>query len=50
MFFSFGVQLIGAFCYPSSWEKSPVDVDLHHERLWDWRDNELTRCLAEGVQ
>ena len=48
--FSFAVQLVGAFCYPSSWETTPVDVDQHHERLWDLRDSELTRCLSEGIK
>jgi hypothetical protein len=23
------------------------DVNRAHERLWDWRDSELTRCLRE---
>ncbi len=41
------VQLIGAYCFPSSWSFKPVDVDSHHERLWDWRDNELAHCLVE---
>ena len=41
------VQAIGAFCYPSTWNKAPANVDLHHERLWDWRDSELSRCLIE---
>ncbi len=41
------VQLIGAFCYPSSWNLEPRNVDTHHERLWDWRDTELSRCLIE---
>jgi hypothetical protein len=45
--FSIGVHAIGAFCYPSSWNMSPANVDLHHERLWDWRDTELSRCLIE---
>jgi hypothetical protein len=44
---SIAVQLIGAFCYPSSWNLEPRNVDLHHERLWDWRDTELSRCLIE---
>jgi hypothetical protein len=48
--FSIGVQLIGAFCYPSSWNSKPHDVDLHHERLWDWRDTELSRCLIESFR
>jgi len=41
------VQLIGAYCFPSSWNLEPVNVDFRHERLWDWRDNELSRCLVE---
>ena len=45
--FSIAVQLIGAFCYPSSWNLQPRNVDLHHERLWDWRDTELSRSLIE---
>ncbi len=45
---SIGVQSIGAFCYPSSWNMMPLNVDLHHERLWDWRDTELSRCLIES--
>jgi hypothetical protein len=47
--FAVAVQVIGAFGAPSSWAYLPANVDLHHERLWDWRDTELTRCLAETV-
>jgi hypothetical protein len=43
-----GVQLLGAFCYPSTWNRSPINVDQAHERLWDWHDTELTRCWREG--
>ncbi|WP_406698859.1 hypothetical protein V5E97_08235 [Singulisphaera sp. Ch08] len=45
---SIALQTIGAFYYPSSWNLGPPNVDLHHERLWDWRNNELRRCLQEG--
>ncbi len=45
--FSIVLQSIGAFCYPSSWNLHPQNVDLRHERLWDWRDTELSRCLIE---
>jgi hypothetical protein len=45
---SIAIQCIGAFCYPSMWNQRPVNVDLHHERLWDWRDTELSRCLSEA--
>jgi hypothetical protein len=47
---SIAVQIIGAFCYPSSWNLHPRDVDLHHERLWDWRDTELSRCVIETLK
>jgi hypothetical protein len=47
---SVAVQVVGAFCYPSSWNDSPGDVDRHHERLWDWRDTELSRCLTEAMK
>jgi len=45
--FAIAVQTVGAFCYPSSWNHMPENVDLRHERLWDWHDTELTRCLKE---
>ena len=45
--FSIGVQGLGAFCYPSSWNNRPGNIDQQHERLWDWRDSDLTRCLLE---
>jgi len=43
---SIGVQMIGALYYPSTWNMDPVNVDLAHDRLWDWRDTELWRCLT----
>jgi hypothetical protein len=48
--FSIGVQGIGACCYPSSWNLQPRNVDLHHERLWDWRDTEISRSLNEKLR
>lgn len=42
-----GVQSLGAACYPSSWNKTPINVDQAHERLWDWHDTELTRMIEE---
>ncbi len=44
------IQTIGAFCYPSSWNVDPIDIDRAPERAWNWTDSELTRCLREGVQ
>lgn len=45
---SVAVQVIGAVCYPSTWNQVPANVDFARERLWDWRDTELLRCLSEG--
>jgi len=46
--FSVALQAIGAFYYPSSWNRIPVSVDVRHERLWDWRDSQLLRLLRNG--
>jgi hypothetical protein len=43
------VQAIGAFLYPSGWNLTPTNVDTHHERLWDWSDTELSRCLIDAL-
>jgi hypothetical protein len=26
------------------WNSDPADVDLNHERLWQWRDPQFVRC------
>lgn len=39
----------GAFCYPNdAWNTDPESADLHHERLWDWSDNQIARCWERG--
>jgi len=45
---SIAIQVIGAFYSPSSWNLSPKNIDTHHERLWEWTDHELLRCVKEG--
>ncbi|MFO0952168.1 MAG: hypothetical protein U0835_13665 [Isosphaeraceae bacterium] len=45
---SVAVQSVGAFLFPSGWNLTPADVDTHHERLWHWLDNEVTRCLYQS--
>jgi hypothetical protein len=42
------LQAIGAFCFPSTWNSKPKDVNQHPGRLWDWADCEPVRCLREG--
>lgn len=37
----------GAF-FTNTWNTSPVDVDHHHERLWDWHDLQIRRAWASG--
>ena len=46
--FSVAIEMIGAFYFPSTWNAQPADINLAHERLWDWSDTELSRCLREG--
>ena len=47
---SIALQAVGAFCYPSTWNFVPNDTDLHHERFWDWRDTEVSRCVKEWLE
>jgi hypothetical protein len=49
IFLSVAIHAIGAFCYPSTWNFYPTDIDLDHKRLWDWRDTELSRCVKESL-
>ncbi len=46
--FSAGVEILGTFVYPSSWQDPPPDFDGTTHRFWDWSDNELTRCIVEN--
>jgi hypothetical protein len=47
---SMGIQAIGAACYPAGeWNGLPRDVDLAHERLWDWRDSQIIRTVSAGT-
>jgi hypothetical protein len=48
--FSVGLQAIGALCYPSNWCAVPSNVDLDRDRLWDWCDTEVSRCLSQGLR
>jgi hypothetical protein len=39
---------IGAFVYPAEqWNSNPLDVDRHHERLWDWTDMQIVRAARQ---
>jgi len=45
---SVGIQALGAFVHPCGWE--PPMVRTHQERLWDWRDSELRRCVELAIE
>jgi hypothetical protein len=49
IFWSVAVHATGAYCYPSTWNFYPTDIDVDHKRLWDWRDTELSRCVRESL-
>ena len=48
---SVGVQVVGAFYYPSprdvDWNSSPRGVPLN-KRLWSWQDTQLERLVRNG--
>jgi hypothetical protein len=46
VYWSVALQALGAASYPTGWETDPVDVDVHPERLWDWRDTEISRAIG----
>jgi hypothetical protein len=44
--YSVGVQLVGAFCWPSAREGA---IDLAYYRsLWDWRQPQIVSCIESG--
>jgi hypothetical protein len=45
---SIGIQVLGALEYPSGWDEFPQSIDNSRERLWDWSDSELTRCVKKS--
>jgi len=43
------IQALGVYYYPKGhWDHLPVSVDQNTGRLWDWRDNPITRTLHAG--
>jgi hypothetical protein len=46
--YSIAVAALGAFVYPADeWNQDP-DVDINHQRLWDWTDMQTVRCWRTG--
>ncbi|MCP5044870.1 MAG: hypothetical protein GY944_27905 [bacterium] len=45
---SIAVQVLGAFYYPCGWDARPKWVHQHTERLWDWSDPTIVRCIQAG--
>jgi hypothetical protein len=47
---SIALAATGAFSYPAErWNTSPSEIDVHHERLWDWHDPQFVRCWKTGL-
>jgi hypothetical protein len=46
--FSVGVQVIGVYCDDEDWNRTPLPVEEHPERLWDWSDLHLVRAFRSG--
>jgi len=48
--YSIFVQAIGAFFYPmGKWDSWPRNVVIYPERVWDWKDNQISRELLAGL-
>jgi hypothetical protein len=43
-----GLQAVAVSTYPSTWHSTSTNADRDHGRLWDFRDNEVTRGWKEG--
>ena len=44
------IAATGAWCYPAEgWNSDPINVDQHHERLWEWRDPQFARAWRRGA-
>lgn len=44
------VQAIGVYAADDGWNRDPVSVDLQPDRVWDWRDTQIRRSLANGFR
>jgi hypothetical protein len=50
LIWSIGIAALGAFSYPNDgWNSSPLDVDRHHARLWEWSDSQIARAWHAGM-
>lgn len=47
LLFSFYVNFLGAFYFPSGFNKFPGDIDQHKERLWNIKDSQISRCTEK---
>ncbi|HEX7409821.1 MAG TPA: hypothetical protein VF515_19505 [Candidatus Binatia bacterium] len=45
---SVGIQAIGVYCDDDDWNLTPVHLELHPERVWDWSDLHLVRAFRSG--
>jgi len=49
LIWSIFVQAVGAFYYPNgNWDATPLNVDEHPERLWNWDDSQIGRSFHSG--
>jgi hypothetical protein len=48
--YSVAIQALGVYFYPKgNWNGAPVSVDRNMSRLWDWRDNPISRTACGGL-
>jgi len=44
------IQAVGVYCYPKGqWDNAPLSINEHPDRLWNWKDNPITRTAHAGI-
>jgi hypothetical protein len=48
--YSFAVQMVGVTRSAGNWNRVPVNVDQHPERVWDWSDPQMLRPVNDLIR
>jgi hypothetical protein len=44
------IQALGVYCYPKGqWDNTPLSINEHPDRLWNWTDNPIRRTAHAGI-
>lgn len=48
--YSFAVQMVGITRSAGNWNRVPLNVDRHPERVWDWSDPQMLRPVSDLIR